>query len=82
MALTTHGRGEHGVRCERWRYIRYHDGTEELYDHANDPMEWSNVAGKSEHAELKEQMAKWMPTHEAENAPVAESYKRRSRSKR
>ncbi len=82
MALTTYGRGEHGVRCDRWRYIRYHDATEELYDHANDPMEWTNVAGKSEHAKLKEQMAKGMPEDEAENAPVAESYRRRGKGKR
>ena len=39
-ALTTHGRGNHGVRDARWRYIRYRDGSEELYDHRTDPMEW------------------------------------------
>ncbi len=27
LALTTHGRGEHAVRSQQWRYIRYHDGT-------------------------------------------------------
>jgi len=82
MALTTHGRGEHGVRCDRWRYIRYHDGTEELYDHGSDPMEWTNVAAKPEHAELKKQMGKWIPKDEVPNAPVAGGYKRRNRSKR
>ncbi len=82
MALTTYGRGEHGVRCDRWRYIRYHDGTEELYDHASDPMEWMNVAGKPEHAKLKKEMARSMPQDEAENAPVAETYKKRGRNKR
>jgi len=35
-ALTTHQQGNHALRSERWRYIRYADGGEELYDHAND----------------------------------------------
>ena len=47
-ALTTHGRENHSIRSERWRYIRYSDGTEELYDHKNDEMEWINLAGKAE----------------------------------
>jgi len=38
-ALTTHGLGNHALRDERWRYIRYADGGEELYDHENDPNE-------------------------------------------
>ena len=36
-ALTTHGQGNHALRTERWRYIRYADGGEELYDHHQDP---------------------------------------------
>jgi hypothetical protein len=68
MALTTHGRGEHAVRGDRWRYIRYHDGTEELYDHESDPMEWKNLADRSEHDQLKEQMARWIPMKEAREA--------------
>jgi len=76
LALTTHGRGHHGVRCERWRYIRYSDGTEELYDHANDPMEWDNLAGKPEHAKLKRHMAASFPDREVVDAPVADGYKK------
>ena len=33
-AITSHGPGNHGVRSENWRYIRYADGSEELYDMA------------------------------------------------
>lgn len=69
MALTTHGRGEHGVRSDRWRYIRYHDGTEELYDHQNDPMEWKNVAGDPAHNEVKAKLATWIPEEEVPEAP-------------
>jgi len=71
MALTTHGRGEHAVRSQQWRYIRYHDGTEELYDHQHDPMEWKNLAGQPGHEPLKREMARWMPEKEAPDAPPA-----------
>ncbi len=64
-AMTTHGRGNHSLRTERWRYIRYSDGTEELYDHDRDEMEWTNLAGRPEHAELKEHLARWLPEKEA-----------------
>jgi arylsulfatase A-like enzyme len=70
MALTTHGRGKHGVRSERWRYIRYSDSTEELYDHAADPMEWNNLAHEDEHGGLKRELRKRMPTKEAAPTPT------------
>ena len=46
-ALMTMGRGNHAVRSERYRYIRYSDGSEELYDHENDPWEWDNLGNPS-----------------------------------
>ncbi|MGH8017587.1 MAG: sulfatase-like hydrolase/transferase, partial [Opitutaceae bacterium] len=56
-AITTHNQGNHSVRTERWRYIRYADGKEELYDMIRDPNEWNNLAGLAQHtwtkAELK-----------------------------
>jgi arylsulfatase A-like enzyme len=60
-AVTTHNPGNHAVRTERWRYIRYADGSEELYDLVADPNEWTNLAGEAKHAEVKKQLAKWMP---------------------
>ena len=59
--LTTHGWEHHAVRSERWRYIRYADGTEELYDHRNDPMEWTNLARKPELGSVKARLAAWLP---------------------
>ena len=38
-ALTTHNQNNHAVRTERWRYIRYADGSDELYDCVADPNE-------------------------------------------
>jgi len=59
-AVTTHTRGSHAVRSERWRYIRYANGDEELYDHETDPNEWRNLAGRPEHASMKRKMARWL----------------------
>ena len=64
-ALTSHGRGNHALRSRRWRYIRYADGGEELYDHANDPNEWTNLASRSEFAEIKTELARWLPKTDA-----------------
>jgi len=64
-ALTTHGRNNHSVRSQHWRYIRYSDGTEELYDHDNDELEWNNLlwpaAPKPEHRRIADELAKWLP---------------------
>jgi len=68
-ALTTYMRTNHAVRSERWRYIRYADGTEELYDHSTDPNEWRNIAGLEEHRTLKAELAQWLPAHDADAAP-------------
>jgi len=51
----------YAARDERWRYIRYADGSEELYDHQADPHEWTNLAAKPEHAALKATLAGFFP---------------------
>jgi iduronate 2-sulfatase len=47
-------------RTERWRYIRYNDGVEELYDHGSDPREWTNLADSPEHTAVKEKLHREM----------------------
>jgi arylsulfatase A-like enzyme len=64
-ALVTYLQGNHAVCSERWRYIRYADGGEELYDQKNDPNEWTNLASKPEQAEVKAELAKWLPKTDA-----------------
>jgi len=49
------------VRNERFRYIRYSDGTEELYDHVADDLEWHNLAGNPQYETVKRDLARWMP---------------------
>jgi arylsulfatase A-like enzyme len=67
-ALTTWGRNNHSVRTERWRYTRYHNGDEELYDHQTDPDEFTNLGARPEHNLLKQALARWMPRTSAKPA--------------
>ncbi len=68
-ALTTMGPGNHAVRSEAWRAIRYRDGSEELYDHDADPYEWTNIAANAAHNAVKAQLRSLMPTSDAPPAP-------------
>ena len=45
-AISTYGKGNHTIRTKHWRYIRYADGSEELYNHDDDPNEWANLANQ------------------------------------
>ena len=67
-ALTTYRFNNHAVRSEGWRYIRYADGGEELYDEAQDPYEWTNLAAKTELSGKKAELARPMPGKNA--API------------
>jgi arylsulfatase A-like enzyme len=60
-ALMTYGFGNHAVRTERWRYVRYADGTQELYDHKRDPNEWNNLAREPQYRKVIEEHAEWIP---------------------
>lgn len=68
LALTTHGKDNHAVRSETHRYIRYRDGSEELYDLRSDPNEWTNIANDPAHVVLKTQLANHFPDSSAEPA--------------
>lgn len=68
-AITTANQGNHAVRSERWRYIRYADGSEELYDRQADPNEWTNLAKDPRHAGVVRDHARWLPRVDAPAAP-------------
>ena len=62
----TYLKGNHAVRNNRWRYIRYADGSVELYDHHDDANEWNNVADVSKNAKIIKSMSQWLPAKEKE----------------
>ena len=59
--------GSAALRDRRYRYIRYKEGGEELYDHELDPHEWRNLAQDPAEAptlerlraRLKAELAAW-----------------------
>lgn len=59
-AVMTWKPGNHSIRWEHWRYTRYHDGSEELYDLHSDPFEWTNLATEPRFGEILTQMQKQM----------------------
>lgn len=82
-AITTHLRNNHAITTEDWRYIRYADGSEELYNQKTDPNEWTNEAGKPEFAKVKKELAKFLPAVNAEPVPHRqETPPRRNRQNR
>ncbi len=66
-AITTQSCGNHAVRSEQWRYIRYADGSEELYDLHADPHEWNNRIRDPACSGIVREHARWLP---AVNAPA------------
>jgi arylsulfatase A-like enzyme len=72
-AITTHNVGNHAVRSEHWRYIRYADGSEELYDLRADPNEWTNLARDRKLTKVIREHVKWLPQLNAPPVPGSAS---------
>lgn len=58
---TTYGRMNHSLRSEDYRFIRYENGSEELYDHAADPDEWTNLATSPKHRAIVHEFRAALP---------------------
>ena len=67
--LTTHKFRNHSVRTVDWRYIRYADGTEELYNHRDDPNEYRNLAERPEFNAVIDNLASMLPETNADPKP-------------
>jgi len=81
--VTSFSKSDNSLRTERWRFIRYSDGSEELYDLKQDPNEWDNLADSEKHKEIKADLsnrlamkyfdpdqAEWYPRYSKQaNAP-------------
>jgi arylsulfatase A-like enzyme len=81
-AITTHGRNNHTVRTEDWRYIRYADGSEELYDERADPLEYTNLAGQPKYDAQKAALAKHLPEQNAKNLPSRRQTRKKNKAQR
>lgn len=64
-------RRDFSARSERWRYTRYVDGGEELYDHDADPHEWHNLASDPAYAAIRAELGALFPTEYAADGPRA-----------
>jgi arylsulfatase A-like enzyme len=58
---TTAGFKNHSVVSEAYRYTKYLDGFEELYDENKDPQEFYNIANRTDMAAVKADLQKWLP---------------------
>ena len=68
--LTDYNYGGHRVYDGRYSYIVFTEqGTEELYDHQTDPMEWNNLAQEDEYAAVKARLKALVPTQREPIAP-------------
>lgn len=68
-ALTTHHPGNHAVRSEHWRYIRYANGDEELYDHRDDPHEFRNLSQDPQYTSVIKRLSAHVPIEAVPYAP-------------
>lgn len=50
-------KGSHGIRSQDWAYMRYKDGSEELYDMKADPKQYTNLVGDPEFSEKKKELS-------------------------
>lgn len=56
FAFISYGPENTAAQSQRYRYILYEDGSEELYDHEKDPHEWTNQAKNPEYLAIKKEM--------------------------
>ncbi len=57
-SLTQMGEGRNAIRTEKYRYIRYADGSEELYDHTKDSLEWLNLIKNPEYEDVHQDLVR------------------------
>ncbi len=60
-AITTANQNNHAVVTDKWRFIQYADGSQELYNVQKDPNEWINVAADPKSEDVIRDLKKWLP---------------------
>ncbi len=61
-AISTFLPGNFVVHSSNWNYIRYKDGSHELYNLTSDENEWENLADKPAYKHIVESLSKYLPT--------------------
>jgi hypothetical protein len=49
------------VVTDKWRLIRYADGSQELYNDQKDPNEWTNLSADPKYRKVITELSKWLP---------------------
>ena len=73
-AVIEYKSGNAAIRSDRYRLIRYRDGSEELYDLKSDPHEWNNLASDPTLAKIKGELTHWFPKKWAKSAPTKAAF--------
>lgn len=59
--LMSHGPGNFAIRSDKWRYIQYQNGDEELYDISADEHEFQNLAPDNNYDDIKKSLSQFIP---------------------
>lgn len=68
-AITTANQNNHAVLTDKWRFIRYADGTQELYNEQKDPNEYTNLAADPKYKKVITELSQWLPKKNLPPAP-------------
>lgn len=62
--ITVQDIGNYAVRDDKWKFIRYADGSEEFYNILQDPQEYINLANNPKYTKQKNNLKKFIPKNE------------------
>lgn len=68
--ITSLGDNHYSVIQDQWHYINYDNTEEELYNLAEDPHEWHNIADVASFASIKRQLKGLIPRNRHEHVPT------------
>jgi choline-sulfatase len=68
-AITTANQNNHSVVTDKWRFIQYADGSQELYNVQKDTDEHINLASNPKYKKVIVELSKWLPKKNLPPAP-------------
>jgi arylsulfatase A-like enzyme len=67
-AITVWDYGNVSIRDDHFRFTQYFDGSQELYNHEEDPNEWNNIVNDPASEEVKQSLSSYLPANPAPSA--------------